>query len=202
MRLISKRLNMADCKIIVDGNSLTIWGGVNLQDKIKANLLTSAATCVGFGVGGQTTAQMISDQQSQIIAAFDPAKTNIVVALELGNHIALGGITGAVAHSSYKQYGQAIRAAGGKFVACTAFDRNSAANPNPAVRTGINIANNLMRDQWPGYANAMVDAQKWLPAVFDNADNRGYWADGIHYDNVAYDLFAEYCAETIAKLCS
>ena len=191
---------MANCKIIVDGNSLTVYGGVNLHDKIKANPLTSAATCVGFGVSGQTTAQMIADQQSQIIAAFDPAKKNIVIALELGNHISVDSVTGAVAHASYRQYGQAIRAAGGKFIACTAFDRNSVASPNPSVRTGINIANNLMRDQWPGYANALVDVQRWLSAVFDNAENRGYWPDGVHYEPFAYDLFANYCAYTISKL--
>lgn len=202
MRLISKKLDMANCKIIVDGNSLTVYSGVNLHDKIKANLLTSEATCVGFGVSGQTTAQMIADQQAQVIAAFDPAKTNIVVALEIGNHIYVDGVTGTTAHASYKQYGLSIRAAGGKFIACTAFDRNSVATPNPAVRTGINIANNLMRDQWPGYANALVDAQRWLPAVFDNAENLGYWPDGVHYAPFAYDKFAQYCAEVISKVCS
>lgn len=202
MMILQRKLAMATAKIIVDGNSLTVYSSVNLSDKLAANPLLAGATFATFGVSGQTTAQMLADQQAQIIGAFDGSKTNIVVALEMGNHIAVDGVTGAQAHTSYKQYGNAVEVAGGKFVACTAFDRNyNVGAPTPAVRTGINIANNLMRDQWPGYAHAFVDAQSIQPAIFNNADNKGYWLDGVHYEPFAYNLFAGYVAEAISKIC-
>lgn len=202
MITFQKKLDLSRVKVIVDGNSLTVYGGANLSDKLAANPLLAGATFASFGVSGQTTVQMIADQQSQIIGSFDLNRTNIVVALEMGNHIYVDGVTGVQAHTAYKQYGDKVRASGGKFVACSAFDRNyNVGAPTPAVRIGINQANVLMRNQWPGYANAFVDAQIIDPAIFDNADNTTYWPDGVHYTPVAYDIFAGYVASAIAKIC-
>jgi hypothetical protein len=198
--MISKKLDLTKAKIIVDGNSLTVFAGVNLSDKLAANPLLSGATFVSFGVSGQSTPQMIADQQSQVIGSFDPQRTNVVVALEMGNHISVNGVNGTAAHTSYKQYCLNIRAVGGLVVACTGFDRRNTNGSEPTVRPELRVANTLMRSQWPGYANTLVDAARIQPAVFDNAENREYWPDGVHYNSASYDRFAGYVASAIYRL--
>jgi hypothetical protein len=198
--MLAKKLDMSKVKIIVDGNSLTVYGGVNLSAKLASNPLLTGATFATFGVSGQTTIQMLSDQQSQIIGSFDPQRTNIVVPLEMGNHIKIDNVDGIVSHTSYKQYCLNIRSAGGLVIACTAFDRRSIDNSEPNVRPQLRVANTLMRSQWPGYANAFVDAVSIQAAVFDNAENREYWPDGVHYNPATYDRFAAYVAEAISRI--
>jgi hypothetical protein len=195
-----KKIDLTKTKVIVDGNSLTVYGSVNLSDKLAANALLTGATFATFGVSGQTTAQMLADQQSQIIAAFDPARANVLVVLEMGNHISVSSVSGTTAHDSYKQYCLNIRAAGGLVVACSGFDRRNSDNSEPQVRPGLRVANDLMRAQWPSYANAFVDSPKIQAAVFDNAENREYWPDGVHYTPATYGRFAGYIAEAISRI--
>jgi lysophospholipase L1-like esterase len=198
--VLSRKLDFSKVKIIVDGNSLTVFGGANLSDKLAASPLLTGATFATFGVSGQTTPQMIDDQQAQVIAAFDSTRTNILVVVEGGNHIRVDGVTGTVAHNSYKQYCLNIRAAGGLVIACSAFDRRNSDGSEPNVRPELRVANDLMRAQWPGYANAFVDAARIQPAIFDNSENREYWPDGVHYNPATYDRFAGYVASAISRL--
>jgi lysophospholipase L1-like esterase len=195
------KIDLNQTQILVDGNSLTVWEGTNLSDKLS--VLLPGAVTLNFGVSGQTTTSMLTDQATEVLASLDPGKKHkIIVALEGGNDIDGNGLSGLAAHNNYKQYCLNARQAGCLVVACSIFDRNRLPSTPAyvAARGRMRDFNALMRLQWAGYANSFVDSAKIQPAVFDNAENLGFWPDGVHYDPVTYNRFAAYVAEAIRRL--
>jgi hypothetical protein len=194
-------IDLTKTQIVVDGNSLVGWQGSKLSDKLAA-LLPGVIT-LDFGVSGQSTVAMLADQLTQVISAFDANKKHkVLVVLEGGNHIDGGGATAIAAHDTYREYCLNARAAGALVVACSIFDRNRLPTSPAyvAARVRMREFNALMRVSWPGYASTFVDSARIQPAVFDNAENLGYWPDGVHYEPVAYSLYAKYVATAISRI--
>jgi acyl-CoA thioesterase I len=173
-------------KIICDGNSITqsVYGPETSYPRQLAqrlNALGYAVEVLNFGVSGQTTAHMLHDALWQVDRAYDPTRLNLLIAMEGGNHM-LFGATPAAAAATFAKYCLARRAAGYKVVAIDTFPRDHGYppgydRPQRDYAADLLTYNNLIRTQWPDFADWYFDGRLQLPE-FDMRPP--YMDDGVH----------------------
>lgn len=196
--------------IIWDGNSFLVDTLLDSNtDRIMpmADMLmdipqTSGATFQNFGVSGQTTEQMLSDQSTQIFPAFIAGKRNILIVLEGLNDV-IQGADPAAAAARLKQYCTQAR---------TYADANSIdldivlIGPTPVDYTefgtvttstpGGETADQLtasmatlyatLKSDYSTYAQGFVDLRALT--AFSGAMLQAYSGEGIHPNSPGYIL--------------
>jgi lysophospholipase L1-like esterase len=173
-------------KIICDGNSITqsVYGPQTSYPRQLAQRLNDLGYAVevwNAGVSGQTTAHMLNDALGQIDRADDPTRLNLLIAMEGGNHM-LFGATPVAAAATFAKYCLSRQAAGYKVVAIDTFPRNHGYPPGydrhqRDYAADLMTYNNLIRTQWPDFADWYFDARLQLPE-FDMRPP--YMDDGVH----------------------
>lgn len=104
-------------KLVIDGNSHTVYWNEkgNRTDQYTLWAKTLGTEVVNFGVSGQTTTQMLSDQASQITPAYNGSYAkNVLIVYEITNDMNVGGKTTAQAITNMTTYVTAAKLAGFK----------------------------------------------------------------------------------------
>jgi lysophospholipase L1-like esterase len=174
-------------KIICDGNSITAGQSHATELAFREPFLTNSTVIHNFGVGGQTTEQMLADMNTEVIPliTFDPP--TIVIVLEFGNSIT-GGATPQRAFELFSEYCTRCRSAGAYVVACTAHPRNKQGSGVVQFSDDIKTANQLLRDRWRGIADAIFDVRT-IPQLANVT--RQYFPDDVHPNREADILFTD-----------
>jgi lysophospholipase L1-like esterase len=172
--------------IIADGNSYVSGNGhIPFTDYLKPS-----AHVLNFGVGGQTTLQMLADQRKQVLPNFHPGKKNILIVIEGGNDIFFhGSVDSAYLH--YKAYCLAAKAVGFKVIASTTIPRLQPSE------FGDNIAcfNEKMKEfnarlvSDPTFYSAKIRPDTCV--AFRSFTSPGYDRDGIHPSDNGQKKLAE-----------
>ncbi len=173
-------------KIICDGNSITQGAyGVETsyprQLEQQLNAQGYAVDVFNVGVTAQTTAHMLHDAPWQIDRRYDPDRLNLLIAMEGGNHM-LFGATPEAAAATFAKYCLSRRAAGYKVVAIDTFPRSLSyppgyERPQRDYFADLLTYNQLIRRQWPDFADWYFDGRSQLPE-FDMRPP--YMDDGVH----------------------
>jgi hypothetical protein len=187
--------------VICDGNSITAGSryGHTWVTEIQAMQPFATTGCLfyNFGVGGQTTTQMLSDQETQVLPLITTKPPTILIALEFGNQIS-SAITPTLpqdAFELYRQYCLKARRCGAYVVACTAHAR---------LRTGdlfypqdLETCNQLLRDRWREFADALFDCRTIPQLSVVTAD---FFPDEIHPTREANILFANGLIQVLRQI--
>lgn len=86
--------SLSNLNIVADGNSYVAGNGYTPFPTYiiqTAPFSTNGSSMQNFGVGGQTTPNMLSDQATQILPSYVAGKTNILLVVEGGNDILKNG---------------------------------------------------------------------------------------------------------------
>jgi lysophospholipase L1-like esterase len=196
-------LDLTNASIIADGNSYVHGNGYTpFATYIMQQLpfTTNGATMQNFGVGGQTTPQMLADQSSQVLSQYVSGKANILLVFEGGNDIHFNGSV-ANAVQNMKTYCLNARAAGFKVITSTNIPRNQPqgtaygdTNASYNVKL-VEFNNGLIADS--SFYDALIRPE--LETVFSTYTAGGYDADGIHPNATGQQKFAElYKAKILA----
>jgi hypothetical protein len=193
-------LDILGARFAADGNSQTVGvngAAVSFPGQIATSL---GVTVTNYGVGGQSTLDMIADAATEIDAAFSSAP-NILIVGEVRNHlVAMDASADArIAVDALWTYCDGRRAAA---AGALRFLRIVVWNVLPAGHTASSIgivalnalfveANALIAAEWPAHADAYVDVRSdvRLTDPFDLT----YFTDDVHLttagDTVMRDLF-------------
>lgn len=226
---------MATCKrqspvtqIIVDGNSLTTYGGTGGGDPshrmVKRTLYTLSASnkypvTLNYGIGGQNTSAMSADFATQIVPKLNSLCTNnFYIPWEITNDFRTNGNT-TNAINNYWTLCDTARAAGFKVVAMTLVARDFTGNGAGLTETnynlGMNTINQAIRADWALHADYLCDitnANLWLDrssyasdAAYNTAisgvvNNGTYFLDGTHLVNAGYDIVGNTLAAVLLPI--
>lgn len=180
--------------IVFDGNSLTVGQGATAGNDYPSQvtaLISTPHTYYNFGVGAQTTTDMVADAASQIDSLYNAdLPINIVVAWEITNEIYYG-TTAQAAYDNFVAYCQARKAAGFKVVALTVLPRSNAGTPAD-FEDKRQSANSLIRANWGTFADALADvaADSRIGDAGDELDTTYYNADQVHMTDAGYGIIA------------
>ena len=169
--------------IIADGNSYVSGNG----HKPFTSYLKDAQV-LNFGVGGQTTIQMLSDAEKQVLPNYSRGKRNILIAIEGGNDIFFhGSVDSAILH--YKQYCLAARQIGFFVIASTTIPRRQASDYGDSLA----CFNDKLREfnaQLVGLACFDAVIRPDTDAAFRSFASPGYDIDGIHPNDYGQKVIA------------
>jgi lysophospholipase L1-like esterase len=179
------RVDLSTRNLILDGNSLvanmldpsntTVYASLGPPDRIKQN----------FGVGGQTTASMITDAVTQIDTEYTPNK--ILIVWEVRNDIFFGATT-TTAIGRLTQYCQGRKNTGYTVLVIGCLP--SIATPSTYTASEFNSriteANRLMRRDWRNYCDGFVDVE--TITGLQNPANTSVYSDGVHLNTSGYGL--------------
>jgi lysophospholipase L1-like esterase len=173
--------------IVCDGNSLTAGQGGTPYPKQLLSLLGGTYQVQNFGVGGQTTEDMIADAATQI----DSNPKSVLIAWEGGNDIIVDGADLATLQSRWNTYFSARKAAGwgvgaSKLVAMTITPRTVFTAPQNAL---VAQFNDWLRSNYTTYATHLVDLA--ADTRLDDPNDATYYDDGIHMTTAGYAVVAE-----------
>jgi hypothetical protein len=118
-------------KLVIDGNSHTVYFNEkgNRCDQYAFWAKTLGTEVVNFGVSGQTTTMMLSDQASQITPSYNGAYSkNVLFVEEITNDMNVGGKTTAQALTNMTTYVTAAKLAGFKVYVKKQFCRQAPAS--------------------------------------------------------------------------
>jgi lysophospholipase L1-like esterase len=172
-------------KIICDGNSITAGQSHATELAFREPFSTNGTVIANFGVGGQTTEQMLNDMEAQVVPLITSSPPTIVIVLEFGNSITAGA-SPQLAFDLLAQYCNRCRSAGAYVVACTAHPRNRQGPGVVQFSEDIRTANQLLRDRWRGMADAIFDVRT-IPELANVT--REYFPDDVHPNKAADILF-------------
>lgn len=207
-RVASRPAVATGTNVIWDGNSLTVntlqSGATDSLESMASMTMdrpeTSGATMTNFGVSGQTTAQMLSDQSTQVFPSFIAGKRNILHVFEIYNDIYYNGVV-ADAVARYWQYLDQARAYATannidlKIIAWGVLDNDiTTFGANPSKTSGFGdtaaqlqakllSAYNTIKAGWPSHADGFVDpraSSKLYPYTAQ------YSWDGTHLYTIGY----------------
>ena len=185
-------IGLTDANIIADGNSYVQGNGYTPFPSIIAATSpfnSNGAVFYNFGVGAQTTPQMITDQASQVLSLYDGAVNNILLVVEGGNDIYYNGsASGAI--TNLDTYCSAARSAGFYVIVSTCIrrDQTTSFGDNPSqYNTKLDSFNTLLA------ASTFYDGiiRPDLDAVFATYTSGGYDADHVHPNNTGQQKFAD-----------
>lgn len=195
-------INLTNAIIIADGNSYVQGNGYTpftTTIAATAPFNSNGATVLNFGVGSQTTPNMISDQAAQILSEYVPGVANILLVVEGGNDIYFNGSV-ANALANLETYCLAARAAGFKVIVSTTIprDQSTAFGDNSATYNAKLVAlnNGLLAD------NSWYDGiiRPDLEPIFADFSAGGYDADKVHPNTPGQARHAELFIDAINSL--
>lgn len=190
--------------LVFDGNSLTSGTGATAGFDYPSQAVTGLKSLwnkYNYGVGGQTTTQMLSDVSTQVDTLYDIGNLeNIVIPWEITNEL-YGGTSETDAYNNYVTYCQARRAAGFKVVAVTVLPRSNVGTP-VGFEAARQAANTDIRNNWTTFADALADvaADTSIGDAGDELDTTYYNADKVHMNDAGYGVVAGYVATAINEI--
>lgn len=156
------------CAITADGTSLTQGqggGGITYLSVLAglAPVQGTSTPTANIGVPGQTAAQM-RDSRADVASAHIAGRTNVLLAEGLTNSVYLGA-TPQQAVTDFLGYAAAVKAdRAWRVVLQTAIPRYQPISGGTITQTTVDAlnalldqANNLLRAQWRGVADALID---------------------------------------------
>lgn len=177
--------------IVCDGNSLTAGQGGTPYPTYLQNSLQNA-TVQNFGVGGQTTTQMISDATAQIDTQIDVKKKNILIAWEIGNEVYDNGdVTNAC--NNFKAYCDARRSAGWQkiiVINCPPRKQSTQFGDNESqYNTKLQQVNTWLSANYTTFSDELIDLAG--DSRFQGYSLNVYNADLVHFNSNGYSIIAE-----------
>lgn len=187
-------------QIVFDGNSLTFGtgstGGNDYPSQTMPFLGTAWHKGGNFGVGGQTTLDMIADAATQIDVLVDNATyiRNVLVAWEGRNDIVINHATGAQAYANMVTYCLARRAAGWKVVV-PSITPSSGDSEAADFETQRQAYNALMKANWRAFADGYADLSDDTRIGQSGDELNGvYYFDRVHMVDLGYGVVAQLVA--------
>lgn len=194
-----RELSLSDSKgarnlIIFDGDSIT--GGMFGNDQRKKSYpqkaliaQTSPFESYNFAVEGQTCAQMLADQATQVLPRYDATKThNILLAFAGTNDLAAASVV-AQLKLDYAAYCNNARARGFKVIAFTMLPRN-AAGISASFETDRQTFNTWLRTQTFYDELCDLGGDHTLGDPGDQNDATYYQTDHIHPTTAGHAVIA------------
>lgn len=172
--------------VVCDGNSLTAGQGGTPYPSQLATLLGTTYSVLNYGVGGQTTADMIADAATQI----DPIPKGTLVAWEAGNDI-VNGADLATTIARWQQYFSDRKTAGwgvgsSRLITMTVTPRTTFTAGQETIRTQFN---DWLRANYSTYATNLVDVA--ADARLQDPNSATYYSgDGVHFSTAGYAVVA------------
>ena len=209
-------------RLVADGNSFLQYpnpgGDTNNYQrrewmKRTQYLLGPTWEVINLGVSGQTTAQMLSDESSQVLPLYDATKArNVLFAFEGINDLFYGASV-ATAYANLKAYGQAGVGAGFETWLCTGTPRQETGTPadyasklaalNAMLRADFGAATNLPlvkgRSAGVTYAHRLVDVGA-LPEFADPTSAFYFEPDKVHLNLSGFDRAATLLAPVASSI--
>ena len=173
-------------RFISDGNSLTVGAEITYP-KLLIESLGATWEYRNFGVGGQDTADMIADADTQIDPLFDSRKRrDVVICWEGGNDI--GSATAADAYDRLVAYCQGRQSAGFEVIILTL---SISDNTEAWLARRIEL-NSLLIANWATFADAIVRIDQ-DPYLGDDGNplDTDYFVDGVHMTPAGYAIVAD-----------
>ncbi len=195
-------INFNNSIIIADGNSYVQGNGyIPFTTTISSTspFNSNGSTVLNFGVGAQTTVDMINDQTSQILNQYQEGVTNILLVVEGGNDIYFNGSV-ANALLNMEMYCLTARAVGFKIIVSTTIPRDQTTSFGDnsqqynlklqEFNDGL-ISNNTFYD-------AIIRPD--LEPIFLTYTSGGYDGDKVHPNTIGQEKFGELFVNTILSL--
>jgi len=178
-------LNLSTHDLVLDGNSLVLNMGQPGNTAVYATLGGAGRAKQNYGIGGQSTINMLSDAASQIDAQY--AANKLLVVWEVRNDIFFGAsVSGALARLA--QYCIGRRSVGYRVLVIGCLP--SIATPSTYTASEFNQriveANRLIRRDWRNYCDGFVDVE--AIAGLQNPADTSVYSDGIHLNAAGYSL--------------
>jgi lysophospholipase L1-like esterase len=199
---VSVPLNLTNVKIVADGNSYVQGNGYTPFSSYimqQSPFTTNGATMANFGVGGQTTQQMLADQSSQVLSLYTSGRANILLVCEGGNDIYYHG-DAAAAVAAMKNYCNNARAVGFRVIVTTTIprDQTTAFGDNPTSYNAKLVAynNGLIADN--SFYDALIRPD--LETIFSSYTAGGYDADKVHPNSTGQQKLATLYRAAILSL--
>lgn len=194
---------LKDINIIFDGDSLTYcnyYAGIDQYwpKKVRDWLTPRCNSLVfnSFGVGGQTTTQMIADMSTQIIPLFDSNKYNIIVAWEDVNQILNNDTTAQQNYDLFTTYFTNCRNAGADLcILITSPYPRTVGGAFPSRWTTARLAQQkafMDLAQTIGVWDITIDLRSApnIGGVENQEYNSPYFGDWVHMGALGYDEVA------------
>jgi hypothetical protein len=197
------RRRLSETDIVLDGNSLFDYWDNPENSSSYAALGDPARTKQNFGVGGQTTAQMITDAVAQIDSIYTPGK--VLLVWELRNHLYFGeSVAGCVA--AMRNYCLARKARGWQIIVLGTTPASGATGgySSPALGTPAQFNSRLLEIDaaisagYREYADGYI-AVRQISGLGDST-NSAIFYDGVHLTNQGYALLAPVLNRAIRRL--
>lgn len=211
------RIGSYNKNIVLDGNSLFTYYMAKVFRTAQYDLSNDNWKIYNAAVSGQTTANMLFDESTQILPLYDSTcSKNILIAWELTNEM-YNGAPLVTCENNYKTYCLNAKAAGFKVITMGMLPRKYVGNHSGLNQTQWNLkvdsANVYIRDSSSTFSDAYVPFPnshfiKWrssysTDAAFNTdiaailADPIYFQSDGIHMKEYAFELIGHDCATKI-----
>lgn len=187
--------------LLGDGNSIMAFSGTlnGFLEKAVTLLGVQEYASFNFGVGGQTTVQMTSDVNSQILDFFVPYRKSIYIPFEITNDLYFG-VSQVAARNNYIALCQQAKTKGYKVVACTILPRSNSGTPSDfeANRQAIN---QYIRTNYLDFSHALADfgANATIGSVGAET-NTTYYSDLVHPNSAGNDIMAPILQAAVASI--
>lgn len=142
---------------------------------------------------------MLSDQATQVLPTWIPAKRNVITVFEVTNALYFGA-TATTAYNDLVTYCQAAQRRGFKVVVLTVLPRSDAGTPG-SFETDRQTVNTNLRANWTTFADALADvaADSRIGDAGDET-NTTYYADRVHPTTTGGGIIAQIVYDAILTL--
>lgn len=201
-----------DTNVVVDGNSITVYGFPLLLYG-QAPVSTSGASTHECGVGGQTWRHMNGldgGSAADVDGAYVAGKRNVLIAWETTNLAAAGGTPQSIADEC-AAYVAGRRALHPDWIVMVMTSLPRYATGNPALTQRLIDVDDIMRRTWRSMGiDYLFDTRARVPVLgfsgFDSADfiaTQTYWnetSDWLHPTMAGHELITAKVASALRAL--
>ena len=201
------RFNLQYLNLVADGNSYVHGDNAQMAGAYTPfpELIAQSepfqvrnTTVLNFGVGGQTTPQMLTDQTSQVLSKYNANKPSILLVVEGGNDIYYNSnVQQAV--TNMINYCANARAVGFRVLTSTLIKRDQASGTDTALQYNNKLAayNTLLLSSASSFDGII---RPDLEPIFQSFTAGGYDVDRIHPNQVGQQKIADLFAALIENL--
>jgi len=187
-------------RIVFDGNSLlaTEYGEPAWPDLVIQALAAPKVSSANIGVGGQTTADMLRDVDTQTQPLFATGEPDIYIAWEVTNDLFFGASADS-AYARIVRLGRDQRAKGWRVIVMTPMPRGNASHPEDweARRQSVLLR---MRANWRSFADELVDiAADPVLGSYASLDDKRYFRDRVHLGPDGTKLVAQLVTPAVER---
>lgn len=202
-------LDLTEANIIGDGHSYVQGNGYTPFTNYlitHSPFSSNGATVLNYGAGGQTSQDMLSDLNSQIVPQFVSGALNILIVQCTGNYTYYYGDETADYNyqKTYCQDAKTAATSAGKSLIVIVItsphrDQTTAFGDNPSqFNTKIDNINSLIRTNYATFCDAYLDQAAWTE--FASYTSGYYDADKVHPNQSGQNLTGQRLIDLITSL--